>query len=72
VVPLAVLLCFTVSCSERMVREASSPIAKYTDENNNQMGSREKQVFVENGNAMKIWLAVGVPTRTTFVDMIRV
>jgi len=51
-----------------MVREATSPIAKYTDEAPPNMA----QVFTRNGHPLNIWVSVQVPTRKTFIDLIEV
>lgn len=68
-----------------MVREASGPIAKYTDDSKSSptlsqengatqdaKGPELPQVFVLNNSPLKIWLALKIPTRKTFCDMIEV
>ena len=50
-----------------MVREAASPIAKYTDGD-----PTMAQLFTRNGNPLNIWVSLQVPTRKTFTEMIEV
>jgi hypothetical protein len=49
-----------------MVREAESPMDKYTDP------SDLRSIFAFNGVPVKIWVSLQCPTRHTFSEMIKV
>lgn len=68
------LACFTFClsfASTIMVRKATSPIAKYSDDQSNKP-EMPPPIFVINNDPMKIWVSLQVPQRSTFCDMLKV
>jgi hypothetical protein len=53
-----------------MVREATSPMAKYTDERESDPPA--PPIFARNGYPLNIWVSLQTPTRKTFTELIEV
>jgi hypothetical protein len=70
-----IVICFCLHFASVMVREASSPITKSTGDSPED-DPPQPQIFVFDGAEgpypMKIFISHQVPTRTTFVELIKV